>query len=167
MNFESENPDGARIYTNIDLTNRNSVIFFKEFLGGEFAFGEEIIFSCFRKESLTDIRELMSIENDLMNMFNSENLYIIDFLDESRFYFLYRHVFDLNSPNLIVKLWKYFYSLSFFVLNKGYSFNDAKVYFKNHEKRDVHLKSFLRGGLADVAYIKGLGGDILIKQSIF
>ena len=166
MNLKPEIFDGVSIYRNIDLDETDSMVRLKNFWDREFEFGQEIFFHLYRKESLTDDNELRTIESNLLDVFNQDNLYVIRYLDDIRFSILFRHEYQFGSASLILKLWKYCYSLAFFSPRLGVEFDDVIKYYDNHQDRDVYLRTFMSKGFTDCTYIKGLGGDTLIKNAL-
>lgn len=166
MNLKPEFIDGVSIYRNIDLDETESITKFKDFWDREFKLGQDIIFHLYRLESLTDDSELRSIESDLLNVFDRENLYVILYLDKNRFSLLFRHEYQFGSSGLILKFWKYFYGLAFFTPKIGVGFDNVIKYYDRHRDGDVYLRTFMSKGFTDCAYIKGLGGDTLIKNSL-
>lgn len=167
MDLKPQFIEGVSKYHNIDLEDTESIVKFRNFWDREFKIGQEIIFHLYRRESLTEDSELRSIENDLLAVFNKDNLYVILYLDEKRFSLLFRHEYQLGSSSLILKLWKYFYGLTFFTPKPGIGFDDVIKYYDLHRDTDIYLRSFISKGFTDCAYIKGMDGDTLIKNSIY
>lgn len=166
MNKESKYFDGVEWYTNIDIDDSESVSIFQQLLSNEFYVGQEIFFILHRLEDLTENQELRNLETCFLEIFNNSNIYIISYIDDKRFKYLFKYNFDLETNNLIIKFWKYFYSLAFFAPNRGTSFTDVAYYLENDFVRDIYLKRFLAQGFTDCVYIKNMDGDSLIKSRI-
>lgn len=166
MNKESENFDGVEWYTSIDIDDFKSVSVFQQFLTNEFYVGQEMFFILHRLEDLTENQELRFLEECFLDLFNNSNMYIISYIDEKRFKYLFKCNFDLEINNLIIKFWKYFYSLAFFAPNRGTGFTDVADYLGKDFGRDIYLKRFLAQGFTDCVYIKNIDGDSLIKSRL-
>lgn len=167
MNLKSEFVDGVQLFRNIDLEETESIVKFRNYWDREFQFGQELFFIFHRRETLTENNELASIEEEISDVFfNFDNLYVLLYLDEKRFEFLFRHEYQFGSSSLILKFWKYFYSIAFFTPKSGVGFDDVIKYYDKHRDRDVYLRTFMSKGFTDCAYVKGLGGDTLIKNSL-
>ncbi|MDR2282393.1 MAG: hypothetical protein LBE37_04255 [Sphingobacterium sp.] len=152
------------VYDGIDLDNSNDIIDFKNFWDREFEYGQQLFFFFHRLEDLTEDKDLKEIERELLSIFNEENLYIVIYIDEVRFTYLFKWEFQFGGGNLIFKFWKYYYSMSIIIPKKGVTFDNVCTYFDTHRDNDVYLRNFKANGYAEKVYIKGLGGDHLIEN---
>lgn len=164
MGLKYKDVDNVIVYDDINLNKSNDIIDFKSFWDIEFQYGQQLFFFFHRLESLTEDKELDEIEKELLRIFNEENLYIVIYIDEVRFTYLFKYEFQFGGPDLILKFWKYYYSMSIIVPNENVSFESVCRYFDMHRDKDVYLRNFKAKGYAQRVYIKGLGGNSLIKN---
>ncbi|MFD2969943.1 hypothetical protein [Sphingobacterium bambusae] len=164
MKLKPKDVNDVTVYDNINLHTSDGIIDFKNFWDSEFRYGQQMFFFFHRLEDLTEDKELDEIEKELLQIFNEENLYIIIYIDEVRFIYLFNYNFQLGGPDLIVKFWKYYYSMCIIVPTEKVSFESVCGYFDTHRDNDVYLRNFKAKGYAQRIYIKGLGGDCLIKN---
>ena len=156
--------DNVKVYEDIRLYTIDGVINFKNFWTKEFQYGQELFFYFHRLEDLTDQKELDEIEKDLLQIFNEDNIFIIIYLDKKRFTYLFKYEYQFGSENLLLKFWRYFCGMDIIIPNKNVSFKEVCEYFYLHRDKDIYLRSFKAKGYAKTVYIKGLGGDYLIKN---
>ncbi|MFZ4263411.1 hypothetical protein ACFRAE_15325 [Sphingobacterium sp. HJSM2_6] len=156
--------DNVNVYEDIRLDTIDGVIDFKNFWAKEFQYGQELFFYFHRLEDLTDQKELDEIEKDLLQIFNEDNIYIIIYLDKSWFTYLFKYEYKFGTENLLLKFWRYFYGMDIIIPNINVSFKEVCEYFYLHRENDIYLRSFKANGYAKTVYIKGLGGDYLIKN---
>lgn len=164
MALKSKSADNVIVYDDIGLIEPDDIISFKNFWDIEFNYGQELFFFFHRLENLTEDKELVEIEKKLLEIFNEDNLYIIVYIDEVRFTYLFKYEFQFGGADLIFKFWKYYYSMSIIVPGVNVSFESVCNYLDTHRDNDVYLRVFKAKGYAQRVYVKGLGGDHLIKN---
>ncbi len=164
MNLQPRKINNVLIYEEINLDNDDSVFTFIDFWRQEFVAGQELFFLFFRLEDLTEDSELRSIKDELSKVFNDQNLHTVSYIDEVRFTYVFKYKFDYDQADLVIKFWDYFYGMEIIVPKAGINFESVCNYFDLHRDTDLYLKSFKAQGYADRIYLKGLGGDYLIKN---
>lgn len=164
MNLQPKKMNNVVIYDGIDLDDAESVVTFINFWRQEFVSGQELFFLFFRLEDLTEDKELRIIEEELLKVFNEGNLYVVSYIDEVRFSYVFKYKFEHLKAELLIKFWNYFYGMEIIVPKVGITFESVCKYFDTHRDTDLYLGKFKAQGYADRIYLKGLGGNYLIKN---
>lgn len=147
-----------------DLYNESDDrIYFKSIINKLFSVGDEVYFSFRREEDLTENSELDVLRKLIFRKFEAEGKFEYLFkIDQRRFDAIAMIIFDLNTPNFIIDLWKYFYACDFFKPINDLTFEEYKDYLEVNGVDDINGLKQLWNGLSDFICIKGLGADHLI-----
>lgn len=164
MNLQPVRRNDVLIYDEINLDNDDGIFAFIDFWRQEFISGQELFFIFFRLENLTEDSELRSIEEELLKVFDDQNLHTVSYIDEVRFTYVFKYKFDYVQADLLIKFWKYFYGMDIIVPKAGVNFESVCSYFDLHRDTDLYLRNFKAQGYADIIYLKGMDGDYLIKN---
>lgn len=137
--------------------------YFKKLISKFFKLGEEVFFFFRREENLTDDSELKFLKKKVLNELKDVGEFRYLFvLDEQRFDAIGRIIINLNFPNLLIDMWKYFYSCDFFIPINDLSFEEYEDYLQFNGVDDINGLGIIQNKLAEFIFIKGLGADNLI-----
>lgn len=141
-------------------------IYLKKILNNLFDVGNELFFFFRREENLTDEAELKLLRQNVIREIktNGELRYLFK-LDYERFDAIARININSNFSNLIMDMWKYFYSCDFFRPINDLTFDEYEDYLRVNGVDDIDGVRMLQNKLADFICIKGLGADHLIIAS--
>lgn len=124
---------------------------------------ETIFFSFRREEDLTDERRLKQLKGSIFETFKKAGDYVIlKKLDESRFDSVARISINDDVYELLIDIWKYFYSCAFFKPLPGLSFSDFIDFQKSIKFIDKGGEKLISNNYSNFECIKGLGGDHLL-----
>ena len=154
---------------NVDSNTPEGIVHFKEWFTKTFPIGTILYLSFYRKENLTEDKILSDIEKRLSKIFNAKNNRKILDIREDVFVSLFKLEVEMNTANLILDFWRYFYAVSFFEPINDLSFDEFEEYELSHPIFDNEYgKKWLWHKLADRVYIKNLGGEeLLISSYVF
>ena len=151
---------------NIDVNSSEGIILFKEWFTKTFPLGTLLHFNFYRIENLTEDKLLSDIEKRLSKIFTDENYRKIHDIRDDIFVSLFKLEVNINSANLIIDFWRYFYAVSFFEPINDLSFDEFEEYKLSHPIFDNEYgKKWLWHKLAERIYIKNVGGEELLIAS--
>jgi len=154
---------------NVDSNTPEGIVHFKEWFTKTFPIGTILYFDFYRIENLTEDKILSDIEKTLSKIFYAKNYKKIHDIKEDVFVSLFKLEVEMNTANLILDFWRYFYAVSFFEPINDLSFDEFEEYELSHPIFDNEYgKKWLWHKLADRVYIKNLGGEeLLISSYVF
>ncbi|RKS97845.1 hypothetical protein [Chryseobacterium defluvii] len=146
-----------------DINRWDDVSRLKKIYKSLFSKNDTIFFSFRREEDLTDENELKRLRIKILETFNDEGEYVVlRKLDDSRFDSVARITINENTYNFLFDIWNYFYSCTFFIPTKGFTFSDYITFQKKIKFQDKGNEKLLSNDYTNFSCIKGLGGDNLI-----
>lgn len=145
---------------NQDLADR---VYLKNLVSKLFSVGDEVFFLLRNEEYFANKSELQVLKERVFKTFQeSGKLIFLDKLDEKRFYAIAMIKYDLNTPDFIIDLWKYFMGCTFFKPINELTFEEYEDYLEcNGDGDECGLKQ-LWNKLSNFISIKGVGGDYLL-----
>lgn len=151
----------------IDTNSADGIIQFKSWITKTFPVDSVLYFSLFRIESITDDSIRLEIAERLETIFTVQNYRVIYKHDEDICESIFILQMNINSSNIILDLWLNFYAVSFFEPQNNLTFEEFEEYQQiNNGFNDNTLgQKWLWHQLADIVYIKNLGGEELIISS--
>jgi len=137
-------------------------IYLKELFHKLFKIGETLYFFFRREEDLTDDDELTVLRKKIFSHLGQHGqMKYIRYLDQVRFDAIAYLTLDIGFGNLLVDMFKYFYSVDFFVPINGLTFDEYEDYLDVKGVDDIDGINIILNSLTNLICIKGYDGDHL------
>jgi len=112
---------------------------------------------------LTDDTELIQLREKVIKTFNAEGEFVVlNKLDTARFDSVARINVKESTFNFLFDIWNYFYSSTFFIPAREFTFSDYISFQQSIKFQDKWGEKLLQRKSTAFECIKGLGGDNLI-----
>ena len=142
-------------------------IYLKNLLNKLFQVDEQMFCYFRREENLTDDNELALLKKSIFERVSPPDQFkYIKKIDDRRFDAIAEIKLKIDFGQLVIDMWKYFYSFSFFVPINDLTFDEYEDYLLSQGFDDINGMKLVNNKLAKFICIKGLGADHLIITSV-